>query len=192
MVANPDIEMTYPDSPHQLDSMIGFVEFEFPIFGDHRGYFRTWFSQSVVLGKGHHFIPMQSNISRSQKNVIRGIHFSDASYEQSKVITCISGSILDVAVDLRLSSETFGKHSKIELSAEKGNSAFVSHGLGHAFEVLSDEATIVYLLSSEWNPNLEYAINPLDPSLKIKWHTGSPLLSEKDSSAPSLAEYFNS
>lgn len=183
--------MKYLDSPYELDSIAGFEEFEFPVFGDPRGYFRTWFSHSVVLTTGRHFIPMQSNISNSRKNVIRGIHFSDISYEQSKVITCVSGSVLDVAVDLRESSETFGKHSKIELSATRGNSAFISHGLGHAFEVLTDEATIVYLLSSEWNPNLEYAINPLDPSLKINWNTDSPLLSEKDSSAPSFTAYFN-
>jgi dTDP-4-dehydrorhamnose 3,5-epimerase len=183
--------MKYPHLPGELPSIQGFEEFAFPIFGDLRGHFRTWFSYSVLLQKGGNFIPKQSNISKSEKNVIRGIHFSDVSYEQSKVITCISGSIVDVSVDLRENSRTFGMHSKIYLSAEKGNSAFITHGLGHAFEVLTSEATIVYLLSSEWNPGLEYVINPLDPDLGICWETDRPILSERDASAPTFNRYFS-
>lgn len=183
--------MISSDSPKEVLSIAGFEEIQFPIFPDDRGFFRTWFSHTAVLNKGLNFIPKQSNISKSTKGVIRGIHFSDTTYEQSKIVTCISGEISDVAVDLRLDSELFGRHSKILLSAEKGNSAFVSHGLGHAFEVLTPEATIVYLLSSEWKPDLEYIVNPLDPDLDIRWVTDSPILSKKDSLAPSLALHFS-
>ena len=182
--------MKYPNLLGEVPSIQGFEEFEFPVFGDSRGYFRTWFSYSHLQSQGGNFTPKQSNISKSTRNVIRGIHFSDTAYEQSKVITCISGSIVDVSIDLRENSETFGMHAKINLSAEKGNSAFIAHGLGHAFEVLTPEATIVYLLSSEWNPSLEYVINPLDPDLGIRWETETPTLSERDASAPSLQNYL--
>ncbi len=180
----------YSNFPKELPAIEGFEEFEFPVYEDLRGLFRTWFSYSILLKQGCEFIPKQSNISKSARGVIRGIHFSDASYEQSKVITCISGSIKDVAIDLRENSETFGLHAKKILSADKGNSAFIEHGLGHAFEVLSSEATIVYLLSSEWKPSLEYAINPLDPDLGIVWTTDTPVLSEKDASALTFEAYF--
>lgn len=184
--------MNYHHEQRELQSIHGFEEIEFPVFKDTRGYFRTWFSHSALKLKNNCFIPKQSNISQSNRNVIRGIHFSDTTYEQSKIITCVSGSIVDVSIDLRANSETFGMHSKIFLSAEKGNSAFITHGLGHAFEVLSTEATIVYLLSSEWNPKFEYVINPLDPYLGITWETKIPVLSERDATAPFLNSYFNS
>ena len=178
-------------SSSEIETVAGFHELTFPIFSDSRGYFRSWYTDTSMHSLGINFKTMQSNISKSKKGVVRGIHFSDTSYEQSKIITCIQGSIADVAVDLRRGSESFGKHSKIVLSAEAGNSAFISHGLGHAFEALSEEATIVYLLSSEWNPALEYEICPLDADLNIHWSTEDPIISEKDRQAQTFRELKN-
>jgi len=177
------------EASYGLEDLKGFHQIEFPIFDDMRGWFRTWYSESAFASNGIDFIPVQSNLSKSKRGVIRGIHFSDESHEQSKIITCVQGTIVDVAVDLRRNSETFGDHSKIVLSAEKGNSAYISHGLGHAFEVLSEEATVVYLLSSEWNPKLEFGLNPLDGDLNIGWQTRQPIISSKDASAQSFNEF---
>jgi len=180
------------DNPSsEIETIAGFHELAFPIYSDSRGFFRTWYTDTSLNSLGMNFKTKQSNISKSKKGVIRGIHFSDSSYEQSKIITCIQGAIADVAVDLRRDSGSFGKHSKIVLSAEAGNSAFISHGLGHAFEVLSEEATIVYLLSSEWNPKLEYEICPLDSDLNIHWIAQAPIISEKDKQAQTFREFKN-
>jgi dTDP-4-dehydrorhamnose 3,5-epimerase len=175
----------------KIETLTGFYELVFPIFSDSRGFFRTWYSDTSINLLGIKFKAMQSNISRSKKGAVRGIHFSDPSYEQSKIITCIQGVIADVSVDLRKDSVSFGKHSEIILSAEAGNSAFISHGLGHAFEVLSEEATVVYLLSSEWNPKLEYQIYPLDSDLDIHWSTKEPIISDKDRNGQAFRDFNN-
>lgn len=183
--------MTENGVSKRIEVLRGFHEIRFPIFSDERGYFRTWYSDSSIKGLDKVFVCRQSNISYSHNGVVRGIHFGHPSYEQSKIVTCISGTIMDVAVDLRRDSETFGQHSSIEISAETGNSAYISHGLGHAFEVLSETATIVYLLSSEWNPQQEFELNPLDQQLGIQWKNKRPTVSDKDLAAPKFNEYFD-
>lgn len=173
--------------PIEESIILGFSSFTFPIFPDNRGEFRTWFvAQDIDVVD---FAVMQSNISTSVKSVIRGIHFSDATYEQTKIITCVSGAIRDYAIDLRTHSETFSKHDSVELSDKNGRTAILEHGLGHAFEVLSDTATIVYLLSSPWNPSKEFTINPFDTELAIPWLAQNPVVSNRDRDADSL-EYF--
>ena len=183
--------MSENEQGSKIETLTGFHELAFPIFNDPRGLFRTWYSDTSLNLLGVKFKAMQSNISRSKKGVVRGIHFSDQAYEQSKIITCIQGTIADISVDLRKDSVSFGKHSKIILSAEAGNSAYISHGLGHAFEVLSEEATIVYLLSSEWNPKLEYQIYPLDSELNIQWNSKEPIISDMDKHGKSFNDFKN-
>ena len=170
-------------------NILGFSSFTLPIFTDNRGEFRTWFIAQNVNTDSGNFVVMQSNISTSAKNVIRGIHFSDATYEQTKIITCVSGAIRDYAIDLRTQSRTFGMHDSVELSEKNGRTAMLKHGLGHAFEVLSDKATIVYLLSSQWHPSREFTINPLDTELAIPWLAQNPILSDRDREADSF-KYF--
>jgi dTDP-4-dehydrorhamnose 3,5-epimerase len=170
-------------------NILGFSYFTLPMFSDNRGEFRTWFVAQNINTDSGDFVVMQSNISTSVNSVIRGIHFSDAKYEQTKIITCVSGSIRDYAIDLRTKSKTFGLHDSVELSEKNGRTAILKHGLGHAFEVLSEKATIVYLLSSRWNPSREFTINPLDPELAIPWLSQNPILSDRDRDAESL-KYF--
>ena len=162
---------------------------ESPVWGDERGFFREWFKNSdISRATGRDFSVAQANISSSARGVVRGIHYSLAEGGQAKWVTCVSGSIRDVIVDIRLSSPTYGKSVVVELSSASGNAVFIGEGLGHAFVSLEDASTVAYLVSSPFSPTDEYEINPLDPELGIDW--GMPLgelrLSPKDAAAPSL------
>ena len=160
-----------------------------PLHVDTRGYFREWFKSDVIeniLGRG--FTVEQANISSSNKGVLRGIHYSLAIEGQGKWITCISGSIWDVVVDIRPSSPTFKKWIGIELNANSGDSLFVSEGLGHGFISLEDNSVVAYLTTSKYSPDDEHEIHPLDPQIGIAWPIANPLLSAKDGSALTLQE----
>ena len=162
-----------------------------PIWTDDRGSFREWFKNSDVLAvTGLNFGVQQANISTSVRGVVRGIHYSLAQAGQAKWITCVTGEINDVIVDIRPESITFGKHINVNLKGNSGLAVLIGEGLGHGFAALADESTVAYLISSPFSPNEEFEINPLDPSLEINW--GLPaeelLLSKKDSAAPTLLE----
>lgn len=163
---------------------------ESPVWSDDRGFFREWFkSADVKNATGIDFGIEQANISLSSVGTLRGIHYSIAPSGQAKWITCVSGSIKDVIVDIRPSSPTFGQWLEIELSGDTGNAVFISEGLGHGFLSLEDNTTVAYLVSSPYSPEHEYEINPLDEKIGIKW--GMELrelrISEKDKVAPTLA-----
>ena len=167
--------------------------FESPSHGDDRGYFREWFKQSAVTESlGREFKVAQSNLSRSKKGVVRGIHFSTAPEGQAKWITCANGALLDVVVDLRPESPTFKHWEANELRAGDGSSIIISEGLGHAFVALEDDSVISYLLTTPYSPDHEHAINPQDSELSIKWPSMPLLFSERDSKAPTLSEYLKS
>ena len=164
---------------------------ESPVWEDERGFFREWFKTSDISREtGRDFSVAQANISSSARGVVRGIHYSLAEGGQAKWVTCVSGSIRDVIVDIRPSSPTYGKSVVVELSSASGNAVFISEGLGHAFVSLEDASTVAYLVSSPFSPTDEYEINPLDSELGIDW--GLPIgelrLSPKDAAAPSMAE----
>jgi dTDP-4-dehydrorhamnose 3,5-epimerase len=166
----------------------------FPAWNDSRGSFREWFKhQEIFEATGLNFSVAQANISESKRGVVRGIHYSLAASGQAKLITCISGEIRDVIVDIRPTSNTFGKHTVVELEGGSGDAVLIGPGLGHAFSALAEKSTVAYLLNSPFAPSMEYEINPLDPELGIEW--GFPgaqlLLSEKDLAAPNLAERMN-
>jgi dTDP-4-dehydrorhamnose 3,5-epimerase len=154
---------------------------------DNRGLFREWFrsdiSENSLLPS---FEVIQANTSVSEKGVIRGIHYSDAKNGQSKIVTCTYGSILDSVVDLRTNSKTFGKSVTIELNSENGISIYISSGLGHGFQALESKTAVTYLLNKKYDSNAEYAINPLDKELGIKWRKLPVVISEKDNLAPSF------
>jgi dTDP-4-dehydrorhamnose 3,5-epimerase len=164
---------------------------EAPLWEDERGWFREWFKisdiESVIDRK---FNVEQANVSSSRINTIRGIHYSLAAKGQAKWITCISGSIRDIVVDIRPKSETFGKWIAIELSGNSGKSVFYEEGLGHGFISLAENSTITYLETSTYSPKDEYCINPFDDVLNIDWKVSANecILSEKDRKAPGLNE----
>ena len=167
--------------------------FESPTHGDDRGYFREWFKSSVVTeALGREFNVSQSNLSRSKKGVVRGIHFSMAPGGQAKWVTCANGSLWDVIVDIRPKSPTFKRWEAVELRAEEGKSLLISEGLGHAFLSLEDDSVISYLLTTPYSPKDEFAINPQDPEIGIEWPDIQLIFSDKDAIAPSLRKFLNS
>jgi dTDP-4-dehydrorhamnose 3,5-epimerase len=165
---------------------------ESPVWSDDRGFFREWFKKNEIMKlTGIDFAAQQANFSVSNKGVIRGIHYSLASEGQAKLITCVSGSITDVVVDLRTDSSTFKTVEYIELEQGDGKVVLVGKGLGHGFLSKVDNSGVAYLLSSPYAPDFEYDISPMDSELDIKWHLNSTskenfTLSEKDKSAPTL------
>lgn len=167
---------------------------ESPAWRDNRGVFREWFKIEEIKSKTKFdFSVQQANISVSDRGVIRGIHYSLAPKGQAKWITCVSGSIIDVVVDIRPSSPTYKKIEYVHLNSRNERSLLIANGLGHGFISLEENSTIVYLLSSQYNRDNEFEIIPTDTDLNIDWHlqlvSGSGLIiSTKDSQAPTLKE----
>jgi dTDP-4-dehydrorhamnose 3,5-epimerase len=167
---------------------------ESPVWSDDRGFFREWFkSGDVKAVTGIDFSIQQANISQSQRGVIRGIHYSLAPQGQAKWVTCVSGSLLDVVVDIRPNSPTYKKHIAVDLKGNEGRALMIGAGLGHGFLALEDNTTISYLLSSPYAPEFEFEIQPTDPEINIDWHLNSiggvgVVVSPKDAQAPTLAE----
>ena len=167
--------------------------FESPLHIDNRSDFREWFKETFVREKlGREFHIAQSNLSRSKRGVVRGIHFSTANEGQAKWITCANGKLWDVVVDIRPNSPTFRRWEAVELRAEEGKSVLISEGLGHAFLSLEDDTVISYLLTSPYSPKDEFAINPRDEEIAIAWPDMPLLFSEKDAAAPSLRDFLSS
>jgi dTDP-4-dehydrorhamnose 3,5-epimerase len=163
-----------------------------PVHQDDRGYFREWFkSEEVHSATGLQFNVEQANISSSNKGVLRGIHYSVALHGQGKWITCITGSIWDVIVDIRPTSPTFKKWIGVELIGGSGDAIFISGGLGHGFVSLQNASNVAYLLTSKYSPKEEFEISPFDPELGIPWPNTQLFLSDKDQSAPTLQELLD-
>jgi dTDP-4-dehydrorhamnose 3,5-epimerase len=159
-------------------------------FVDERGVFVELFrSEPFTHAVGHELPLAQANCSVSRQGVVRGIHFAQVPPGQAKYVTCVSGAILDVVVDLRIGSPTFGGHVVVRLDAAERKAVYVPAGLGHGFVALSDETTVMYLCAQPYNPGREHAVNPLDPVLALPWPADLELvLSAKDRAAPTLAE----
>ena len=163
--------------------------------GDPRGVFLEWLQGGPFrVAVGHGFDVRQANMSVSATGVLRGVHFADVPPGQAKYVTCPTGAVLDVVVDIRVGSPTFGTWDAVLLDDVDRRAIYISEGLGHAFCSLQDGSTVVYLCSTPYAPGREHSVHPLDPGLGIKWPTtardGSPLeprLSAKDAAAPSLA-----
>jgi dTDP-4-dehydrorhamnose 3,5-epimerase len=156
-------------------------------FHDERGFFTETYKESEYLEAG---IPkfVQDNLSESSKGVIRGLHWQVPPYGQGKLVSCISGSILDVAVDIRRQSPTFGKFIAVELSEKEAISLWVPEGFAHGFQSLSKETRVHYKVTSYWNKDSERSLLWSDPELKIPWKDISPVVSEKDGIAPPLLD----
>jgi dTDP-4-dehydrorhamnose 3,5-epimerase len=168
--------------------IVGVWLIEAPIYPDNRGLFREWFIDDLSENSEiPRFEVKQANTSISARGVIRGIHFSNSAFGQSKIVTCTSGSILDVVVDLRRGSDTFGKSITIDLNAQSGISIFISSGLGHGFQALEENTVVTYLLNRKYDPSTEFTINPLDKGLSINWRISSWIMSEKDKNGQPLS-----
>lgn len=165
-------------------------------FSDERGTFLEWFKDDrFTEAVGHRFDLRQANCSVSAAGVVRGVHFADVPPGQAKYVTCVSGAVLDVVVDLRVGSPTFGRWDSVLLDDTDRRAVYLGEGLGHAFMSLQDASTVVYLCSEPYAPQREHGIHPLDPEVGIAWPTTGrdggplgPLLSDKDDAAPSLAQ----
>ena len=150
-----------------------------------RGSFLELFRGGEFLATlGYRLEVAQANCSVSRRGVIRGIHFADVPPGQAKYVSCLSGAILDVVVDLRTGSPGYRRWEAVRLDDENRRSLFISEGLGHAFTALSDAATVVYLCSTPYAPDREHGVHPLDPAVGIAWPGGEPVLSDKDAAGP--------
>jgi dTDP-4-dehydrorhamnose 3,5-epimerase len=156
---------------------------------DDRGVFLESFKASVFEETvGHPFDLQQMNISVSTAGTVRGVHFADVPPGQAKYVQCFDGRILDVVVDIRVGSPTFGQWDAIELTAETRNGLYIAEGLGHAFCALTDSVTVGYLCSEPYAPSHEHGVTPVDPALGLPWPEMPLLLSPKDEAAPTLAQ----
>ena len=161
------------------------------IFEDSRGYFFESFSQREFDEKIGPITFVQDNESKSSYGVMRGLHFQRPPFTQSKLVRCVKGAVLDVAVDIRKGSPTYGQHVAVELSEDNHRQFFISKGFAHGFAVLSDVAVFQYKCNDFYHPEADSGINILDESLGINWRipTDKAILSEKDSKYPFLGNF---
>lgn len=160
------------------------------VFADARGYFmETYSRRDFAPVTDTEFV--QDNQSMSARGVIRGLHFQRPPFTQAKLVRCISGTVLDVAVDLRAGSPTYGQHVAVELSGENHLEFFVPRGFAHGFSVLSDTAVFQYKCDNYYAPQAEGGISILDPALGIDWRIDpqQAILSEKDTRHPLLKDF---
>ena len=169
----------------------GVVIIEPRIFEDARGYFFESFSQREFEEKIGKIVFVQDNESKSSYGVMRGLHFQRPPFTQSKLVRCVKGAVLDVAVDLRKSSPTYGKHVAVELTEDNHRQFFIPQGFAHGFAVLSDEAVFQYKCDNFYAPQADGGISILDESLGIDWKipTDKAILSEKDTKHPLLKDF---
>ena len=174
----------------------GVVIIEPKVFGDHRGYFFESFSEKDFAEAVGEVKFVQDNESKSSYGVLRGLHFQKPPHAQAKLVRVVKGRVLDVAVDLRKSSPTFGKHVAVELTEENHRQLFIPRGFAHGFAVLSDEAVFQYKCDNYYAPQSEGSVLWNDPDIGIEWGIPSEdvMLSEKDRNAAllkDLGDVFN-
>jgi dTDP-4-dehydrorhamnose 3,5-epimerase len=160
-------------------------------FADDRGTFLEWFrADHLEAATGNAFAVRQANHSVSARGVVRGVHFADVPPGQAKLVYCPRGAVLDIVVDVRAGSPTYGEHAVIRLDDADRRCVFIAEGLGHAFVALADDTSVTYLTSTTYNPAAERAVSPVDPALGLPWPfpAAELRLSPKDAQAPALAE----
>ena len=161
------------------------------VHSDDRGEFVEWFrADAVVEHTGLHFVPVQANLSVSAAGSLRGIHYADVPPGQAKYVLCVTGSILDYVIDIRVGSPTFGQWEAVTLSSKNRNAIILDVGLGHAFVALEPNTTVSYLVTDVYKPHAEHAISPFDPDvgLTFPFPTDALLVSPKDQSALTLEQ----
>ena len=178
----------------QSTEIPGLLLYEPTVFNDERGYFFESYNENTFRSAGIDFRFVQDNQSASVYGVIRGLHYQLPPYAQTKLVRVLSGKILDVAVDIRQGSPTFGKSYTLELSAENKKQLFIPVGFAHGFSVLSERAEILYKCDAFYNKESDAGISYNDPKLGIDWMIPSEkvIISEKDRHLPLLADCRNS
>jgi len=168
----------------------GVVVIEPSVFEDERGYFFESYNQAKMEEAGLHYTFIQDNQSKSSYGTVRGIHFQKGEFAQAKLVRVLEGIVLDVAVDLRKDSPTFGKYVAVELSAENKKQLMIPRGFGHGFSVLSKTAVFAYKCDNVYNKASEGGIRFDDPDINIDWKINpkDAILSEKDKNAPLLKD----
>lgn len=169
----------------------GAWEITHQLHSDSRGALFEWFTDSDFTAMtGHRFDLRQVNCSVSAAGVLRGVHFAAVPPSQAKYVTCVHGRVLDVVVDIRVGSPTFGRWDAVMLDDRERKSTYIAEGLGHAFLALEDNSTVMYLCSARYNPDREYTVSALDPELAIDWPIAAEalVLSDRDRQAPTLGE----
>ena len=168
----------------------GVLILEPKVFGDARGYFFESWNQAAFEAAGITNKWVQDNESKSCFGVLRGLHYQDAPYTQAKIVRAVAGTVLDVVVDIRKGSPTYGKHISVELSCENKRMLYIPRGFAHGFAVLSDEAVFAYKCDNFYMPSAERGILFDDPDLAIDWRIAPDkiLLSEKDRKRPAFAD----
>ncbi|WP_380283420.1 dTDP-4-dehydrorhamnose 3,5-epimerase family protein [Kitasatospora purpeofusca] len=171
-------------------SIGGAFAFTPTVFPDDRGTFCANYTASTFTEAiGHPLRLGQYHNSVSRRGTLRGVHFADVPPGQAKFVTCTRGSLLDVVVDLRVGSPTFGQWDSLVLDAVACQGIYLSEGLGHAFMALEDDTVAAYLNSTEYNPGAEHEIDPFDPDLALPWPEDiTPLVSDRDRNAPTLQQ----
>ena len=161
------------------------------IFEDSRGYFFESYNDLEFINKVGFVDFIQDNESKSSYGVMRGLHFQKPPHTQAKLVRCVRGAVLDVAVDLRKDSPTYGKHVAVELTEDNHRQLFIPKGFAHGFSVLSDTAIFQYKCDDFYHPELDGGINILDESLGIDWKIpkDKAILSEKDTKHPLLKDF---
>lgn len=156
---------------------------------DPRGVFLEAYRADLLAAELGHAMPVaQANSSISAKGVVRAVHFADVPPGQAKYVTCVQGTVLDVVVDVRVGSPTFGQWASVVLDDVDRRAVYLAEGLGHGFCALTDGAMVSYLCSTPYAPGREHTVHALDPDLGIRWQVDQPLLSERDGAAPTLAQ----
>jgi len=170
-------------------SILGVVILQPKRFGDDRGYFSETYNQEALRSLGIDHPWMQDNEAFStDRYTLRGLHFQRPPYAQTKLVRAVQGKVLDVCVDLRSDSPTFGQHIAVELSAELGNQLLVPKGIAHGYLTLTESCLVAYKVDAPYAPDHDTGLLWSDPILGIEWPTQSPLLSEKDKAQPLLSE----
>ncbi|GAA5157013.1 dTDP-4-dehydrorhamnose 3,5-epimerase [Pseudonocardia eucalypti] len=164
--------------------------FEPTRFDDDRGHFAAPYQEAVFTeAVGEPLRVAQANHSVSRRGVIRGVHFADVPPGQAKYVYCPRGALLDVVVDIRVGSPTFGRHEAVRLDSSGYRAIYLAEGLGHAFCALEDDTVAGYLCSTPYAPAIERTVSALDPALGLPWPADlTPVLSDRDAAAPTLAE----
>jgi dTDP-4-dehydrorhamnose 3,5-epimerase len=166
----------------------GVLEIETGIIRDDRGYFTELYSELGFEAAGLRLAFRQDNLSLSRRGTLRGLHYQLEPHGMGKLVRVVSGSVFDVAVDLRRGSPSFGRWVGRELSADNGRALFIPVGFAHGFLALRDDSLVLYKCTSVHAPEAERAVSYRDPALAIAWPAEPTLVSPKDAAAPSLAE----
>jgi len=159
------------------------------VFADDRGYFFESFSERKFKGAGINFHFVQDNESKSQKGVLRGLHFQNPPHAQGKLVRVIKGAVLDVAVDIRKGSPTYGKYEIVELTGSNKTLLWIPPGFAHGFVTLENDTVFFYKCTNSYNKESEGSIRWDDPDLNIQWNITNPILSEKDKVSPLFKDF---